>query len=262
MNQGTSFENKVISNPLAGGAALYTSVTQEVQNKINAGKFIEMSTLLDSKKDGEGTHYTLTSKMGEDGLLPVWTPFTQKGKPLSLIQWAKCFLKFASVYVRANPEKVQHLFSYMFNILDLATSKGDWAFYDTQFRKQQEMSGYSYFAHRVDLYTKAMTKGQVMDRNFRPSNSARQSNFRPQGKIPKGYCYAYHSSELRCSNGPQCQYSHRCFTCNSAKGHPEYMCFSKTGARNVEGKQSGEARQSNGVSTKKASSSYSSKGPN
>ncbi len=166
--------------------------------------------------------YTLKSQSTGERFLSVWSPLQLKAKPLSLLQWTKGFFKFASVYSNAYPVSTQSLFSYMFKVLDLASSQGDWSFYDREFRKDKGNSGYSFLAHRDDLYTKALTKGNY----YRPQhNTSYQSSDSAYRQIPWGYCFAFHSKGNKCNSGAQCKFDHKCYSCKGLKPHPAYNCF-------------------------------------
>ena len=156
-NSDPHFE--VISSPMTAGVLLHRSVSQELVKKIVSNKFIELNLLLDTKFN-EHNYLTLKSKETDEGVIPIWSPVQTKVKPLSLVQWVKAFNKYASVYSNAFPGTYQQLMSYMFNVMDIAENKGDWHFYDRQFRKDHEHCDYSFSAHRVDLYTKAMYRMQ------------------------------------------------------------------------------------------------------
>ncbi len=126
------------------------------------------------------TVFALKGRATDEGLLPVWSDFQPKAKPLSLLLWSKAFVKFASVFVQANPDGVQHLVSYMYKMFDLATWKDDWAFYDREFRKDRDQASYSFSAHRVDLFTKALSNGTGDDTGtdtpYRSNSSYPNSN--------------------------------------------------------------------------------------
>ncbi len=150
-----------------------------MKSKIVSNTFVELGSQID-------TVYALRNQATDEGFLQVWSALQPKSKPLSLLQWSQAFLKYGSVFAEAHPDKVQHIFPYMYKILDLASCKRDWQYYDHEFRKDRVDCGYSFSRHRVDLYTKALAKG----RDFTGQDEGKvfiNQHFR----VPKGYCYAY-----------------------------------------------------------------------
>ncbi len=210
---------------MTAGVSLYKTVSPDLKLKIVSNKYVELSSLIDPKQ-GEIV-FTLKSQATDQGFLPVWSPLQPKGKPLSILQRSQAFLKYASVFAESHPENIQQLFTYIFKILDLASCKGDWQFYDREFRKDREQGDYSFSGHRVDLYTKALSKGSGEgDIDFR-TNYSHNLNIQPF-QVPKGFCYAYHSKASRC-NSNQCRYDHKCFRCDTGKVHPAFECYQPGG---------------------------------
>ncbi len=218
---------QVISHPTTGRVALYKSVSNDLVSKIVSNKFVELASLLDPKEDI--TVFATKSQMTDEGFKPVWSPLHPKAKPLSVLHWEQAFTKYVSVYANHYPRNTQALFTYMFKVLDLASSKGDWAYLKCEFRKDKATSGYSFSAHIVDLYAKALMRG-ASNLSFRPqqSNSFYGTN-QPGQQIPRGFCYGFHTRGSRCFNGSQCKFGHKCFLCKSQKPHPSYNCYQSGG---------------------------------
>ncbi len=206
-------QHEIVSSPFTAGVTLAKSVSSDLKSKIVSNKSVELGSLIDSKQID--TVYALKNQATDEGFLPVWSPLQPKSKPLSLLQ---AFLKYGSVFAEAHPDKVQHIFSYMYKILDLASCKGDWQYYDREFRKDKVDCGYSFSGRRVDLYTKALAKGG----DFTGQDRGKVYTNQPF-RVPKGYCYAYHDKNSRCTNSP-CRYEHNCYRCESSKAHPSFMC--------------------------------------
>ncbi len=199
-----------------GLLCIYKSVSNDLVTKIVSNKFVELASLLDPK--GDITVYAMKSQMTDEGFMPVWSPLHPNAKPLSVLQWKQAFTKYASVYAN--------------KVLDLASSKGYWAYYDHEFRKDKATSGYSFSAYRVDLYAKALTRG-ASNYSFR----LQQGNLfyganQPGQQIPRGFCFGFHTRGSRCFNGSQCKFEHKCFLCKSQKPHSSscsYNCYQSGG---------------------------------
>ncbi len=90
----------------------------------------------------------------------------------------------------------QAWFTYRFKVLDLTSSKGDWAYYDRELRKDKATSGYYFLAHRVDLYAKALMRG-ASNYSFHPQqgNSFYGTN-QPVQQIHRGYWISYKELQM------------------------------------------------------------------
>ncbi len=115
---------EIVSSPFTTGVTLAKSVSSDLKSKIVSNKFVELGSLIDSKQND--TVYALKNQATDEGFLPVWSALQPKSKPLSLLQWSQAFLKYGSVFAEAHPDKLQHIFSYIYKILDLPSCKGDW----------------------------------------------------------------------------------------------------------------------------------------
>ncbi len=218
---------EVISHPTTGMLGVYKSESNDLITKIVSNKFVELASLLEPK--GDNSVYAMKLQMIYEGFIPVWSPLHLKAKPFSLLQWEHAFNKYASVYAHHYPSSTQALFTYMFKVLDLASSKGDWAYYDHEFRKDKATSGYSFSAHRVNLYAKALMRG-ASNYSFLPQQCNSfygATNSGPQ--ITRGFCFGFHTRGSRCFNGSQCKCDHKCFLCKSQKPHPLYNCYQSGG---------------------------------
>ncbi len=115
---------EIVSSPFTTGVTLAKSVSSDLKSKIVSNKFVELGSLINSKQID--TVYALKNQATDEGFVPVWSPLQPTSKPPSLLQWSQAFLKCGSVFAEVHPDKVQHIFSYMYKILDLASCKGDW----------------------------------------------------------------------------------------------------------------------------------------
>ncbi len=204
---------EVISHPTTGGVAKYKSVSNDLVTKIVSNKFVGLVSLLDPIWDS--TMYDMKSLITDEGLMPLSSLLHPKSKPLSVLQCEQAFTKHASAYANHYPNITHDLFTYMFKVLDLASSKWDWAYYDHEFRKDKATSGYSFSAHRVDLYAKTLTR-EALNYSFCPQkgNSFYGTSHAGQ-QIPRGYCYGFRIRASTCFNGSQCKFDHKCFLCKS-----------------------------------------------
>ncbi len=196
---------------------LYTLLTKENRNKIASDDFIEFSSLL--RDQAAEKSYAMKPQETEAGLVPALQEVAPKGKPLNLLGWVRAFARFMSTYTQSHPGEVQHLLIHLENVLQLAADRGDWTYYDRQFRLQKAAGGYSYGKTRIETYAKALTRQQNQaSGNFRPATG---TSTKTPTSIPRPYCFDYHTAGKRCSNYP-CRFLHRCFKCHA--DHPAAYC--------------------------------------
>ena len=120
-------------------------------------------------------------------------------------------------------------------IKTMAEQGYNWIYYDREFRKDRAAmdNPYPWNAYREDLYLQAAsvvfknnnTQQMMNVANSVPVTQAKnvQSNVSARELVPKGYCYAFHSPNQRCSKNNECKYNHDCFKCRKSR-HPAFRC--------------------------------------
>ena len=164
-----------------------------------------------------------------------------KKRDLTENHWNKAFAEFAAIYTKTHPSTVTVLYTYQKRILYLMERKANWHYFDVQFRKDKQIAKSSWTDSRSDLYLVCLLQTSSSSSHTNPvSRSSIPSDF-SRAKIPIGLCFAFHSSNLRCSNIP-CNYKHTCPACGQI--HP---CFLHNSRHNSRGQdpQHAQPRQSN-----------------
>ena len=110
--------------------------------------------------------------------------------------------------------------------MKLAQKRGNWLFYDQEFRKYIERGEASWGSTHLELYLQAM----ITDASNRPSSPVSYtfprgqfSGNKPEHKIPSGACYAYHSMGF-CRKGAKCTYQHKCYKNGCYGNHSAARC--------------------------------------
>ncbi|XP_069138811.1 uncharacterized protein [Argopecten irradians] len=111
---------------------LYRRVSNDMREKINSGKFIDLASLLDDS--GEQESYLRLDKSG----------FVQLPQPrkrfLDINKWTDAFSIYASVLRQHHPNLREPLATYQNVVRGIASNGGHWYFYDTNFRRMRESS--------------------------------------------------------------------------------------------------------------------------
>ncbi len=179
--------------------------------------------------------------MTEDAIVPTFSEVQPKHKPLLVVTWCRAMVRYASSYILGHPERAQDVQTHLDQVLQLVGRKQTVRF-DQDYCCQHAGNTYLYSSMRVDLYTKAMTRGQLLSQgmyNLRTYSNGGQSNFRPYSRqsnfrlyrgqagksifIPSVHCIVY-DTEVQWCIERTCPYSHSCFKRNVAKPHPAFRC--------------------------------------
>ena len=197
------------------------------KEKVLAGKFVEMSSLLPQNytKDPD-TVYRIT----KDGIKPAKQ---RQSKYLTLEEWNEAFGIFKAIMVE-KPDTaadivllVKQLETYQRDINTLARQGKKWQLYDRMFRSDlaESKSKVSYGTIRHDLmlniknaYSKERSFRGRKDRQAVPTSN----KWRPQPRNTD-VCYAFNNRQQRCTFGSfKCKFSHTCSRCRGT--HPRYTC--------------------------------------
>lgn len=187
------------------------SLSDKLKYKIWEHKYVDFYDII--YPDHEHS-YSLSFNNQESGgsleLLP------RKRRALNPREWNAAFDDFFAVYVCRYPHDITELLSYSKFIKELMESGSNWAYYDSQFRKDRELTKCKWSVIRIDLQIKASRMGNntsTIDNNYLRPKSNRSF-------VPKGFCFKFHSREARCFN-QSCPWKHQCPRCGYA--HPAYQ---------------------------------------
>lgn len=187
---------------------LHSFVALKIKEKIWNSEFIDLSTAFNDKAEDESKFSLSFDKSGS-------TKITQKPKKkfITIEQWTDSFAKFASVLRLKYPDLADPLAQYSSTVRGIAKAKGNWYYYDTQFRKLKQNVDIPWDCIQHELYFKALNQKQ------QPFRSLQGFGQKPstQGKS----CYKY-------NNGDHCEgciYPHVCRICGGR--HPRFKCFKR-----------------------------------
>ena len=202
---------------------LSSRVGSKIKAKIWANEYVEFGALL-------------TSTPQVDKYALSMTPSTAPS--------ATAFNIFVSVYTKRYQSETPQLMKYCEVVRDIASSNGDWLWYDEQFRYLRQSAPDKYLWDQIhwELWLRASA-------NFRrsqwitnkPQTSTRQrfcSNF-----FPRGTCWAFRAAK-HCQG---CQFEHVCYKCGAK--HPAIQCSVQTSQQRSSGaKPKGNSTQVSGPS--------------
>ena len=166
----------------------------------------------------------------------VWSDNKQRRVINSIHTWMDAFLIFASVFLKAHPQRAQELLKYA-SLIRTAASKfhgWGWRWYDAQFRmRQQRQPQRSWAAIDGELWTLIVATPPAhnfpvqsrpntnSNRNmFRNSSTSRGQGRRPSGGRKESLCFAFNGSGCDRST---CRFSHKCTKCQ-ALDHGAQFC--------------------------------------
>ena len=235
-----------------------SAVGKTLLEKIRGNKYVDLALLL-PKVTAEAKPKLANLVMDEDKKLKV----KRSVKPIaSIAEFRRAFDIFIAVYCgkKGNEKDLPGLLSYANTVQELADDGYDWWLYDVCYRQDRgaKKNPPSWGAINQVFYNRIMRKGQnsktVRYQNFQKEQSsyshqsASQSNQSvsqtgySSGGTPKGYCFAFHARDKRCSRYP-CNYDHECFKCHKSN-HPAYSCRNAK-RENPKSRDNGERRYDN-----------------
>lgn len=185
-----------------------SDIPDKIKNQIWSGQYVDFHLLLDNENlkfkfqfemDGDNPEFHLVQH--------------KKSKPLTMSQWLTAWNKFTAIMCMKTPELGQFLPHHLDLILEMSREKGDWNFYDIQFRKLVEKGEANWGTTHLELYLKAKLK------SVNVQNMPQRYGSNP--RWPQGVCFSYHRG-MGCRFGAQCKYQHKCFNCGFS--HPFSTC--------------------------------------
>ena len=157
-----------------------------------------------------------------------FTPHKNQKRITTLGQWCDGFLIYLTVYCRKYPEQIAHLTAYIHLIKTLHSKKGDYVFYDEEFRHMRARNGggsweihNNLWMEARDVRGKTQTHFQPKNHNFRGSQS-NNTEYQTKTQHPAGTCFRYHTNG-NCNN-KKCSFKHTCYLCNNGQTHPVFLC--------------------------------------
>ena len=193
----------------AGGMPLGGAIPERVKEKIWQNKYIELADLLPSDRQS----YTL--QIYNDSDTPSLNFEPKKRRRLTEAEWIRAFDIYIAIYIDKYPDAANALLTYTHNVQNIMAAGGDWQHYDSKFRQEREFSLVSWYTVRPDLEIQAFRPNRTFREKFPP-----KFNGQSQQRLPRGYCYDYHSRGTRCTRR-SCSYKHTCPKCDQP--HPVYF---------------------------------------
>lgn len=217
-NNGSIAESAMPRKLITAGMPLGANVSQKIKMDIWSDKYVDLATLLDSH---ESTSHTIQFDP-ENGGLKV----DKKSKHIDNIDdWSIAFDTYLSIYIEKeeNTRHARDMIQYAQEIVSLAKDQYDWLYYDRQYRMDRAANPNPdpWGTLNQYVYNKVTRKGKI-GTLFRPY-SAKNNFGHDSTKIPKGYCFSFHTQGKRCMQNP-CSYKHTCHKCNHAYPHPSFKC--------------------------------------
>lgn len=208
-------------NPMSSFLVLGAILDPKVKAKIWEGKYVELSSLGDSKEPA------VAVSVNKDDSLISLTP-SKTPPPSNIYQWQRLFSTYAAVYTERFPAQAPGIITYAIRILDLHKQYGGtaWREYDENFRRVR--------AHCPTLPWHTINWDMAMSSIHLPANQ--QSQKTPNASQPsssshratqKGTCFKF-DQKGSCAN-TKCRYKHICTICG--KGHSRQKCYASESAK-------------------------------
>lgn len=205
-NTGTGLSGYTASFQTSPAIPLYSSVPLKLKEKIWAEEYIDFSTAFSKHQDS----FQVT--INENGISSVSVP--QSKKFITIEQWTDAFTIFSSVYRQRFPDVAEQLAQYGNTVRGIAKSRGNWHFYDCQFRQLRQTYQFPWGCIHHELYIKALSHRQP----FRSEGPRALRSGSPRSGPAKNTCNRYNKGQ-NCSG---CMYAHKCKECFG--NHPQFKC--------------------------------------
>jgi hypothetical protein len=206
----------------------------KIRDNIWAGKYVELSTLGDTKE-----HSVSVALNTKDSLLSL-TP-SKAQPPGNFFEWLRLFSTYTAVYVEKFPDQAAAMTTYQIRIMDMQRSYGGliWRNYDEKFRRlRAKMPGMAWQVINWQIALPCINvapgagagagRGQT-SYNKRPFRDQPGSSQRGQasgqantgrGNALGGFCHKFNNRGA-CQNKP-CKFKHNCSNCGG--GHGKVKC--------------------------------------
>ncbi|XP_078330016.1 uncharacterized protein LOC144617448 isoform X1 [Crassostrea virginica] len=223
---------ELLSSPIA------CQIDLKLKNKIWQNKYIDFVKLLPKEDFTSEKSVRLQSAGNSEYKFVAAKP---KKSIKSVEQWTTAFLKFLAVYSEKFPKQIPAVIKHGEIVRELANrcNGSSWLTYDKQVRKDIEVRSIPWGQLLYEYWVMATTFRQPPTQfNFRGKSVQSKVSYR--GKVPQGFCYAFHRNG-RCST-QQCQYKHTCFQCR--KQHSVLYCAWGDKTNNKSNSTSQQSKQS------------------
>ena len=119
------------------GVPLGSRSSARLKNKIWAEEFLTFGSLLDMSPNLDKFALSITPPTAGNGSqTPNFTfePVNNAKKLTSIYEWVSAFHTFVVVYCEKFPREMPNLMQFCETVRDIAARRGDWNYYDEQFR--------------------------------------------------------------------------------------------------------------------------------
>ena len=250
---GTSNDSLLIGPDNVQPKQIFTSVSVHLSSRVGsktkakiwANEYVEFGALLTStpQVDKYALSMTPSTAPSKQPRLTL-EPYQATKKVYNIQQWVTAFTIFVSVYTERYQSETPQLMKYCEVVRDIASSNGDWLWYDEQFRylRQSAPDKYPWDQIHWELWLRASANfRRSQSITNKPQTSTRQrfrSNF-----FPRGTCWAFHAGK-HCQG---CQFEHVRYKCGAK--HPAIQCSVQTSQQRSSGaKPKGNYTQVSGPS--------------
>ena len=175
--------------------------------RIKEDKYVDLNEVLTAMENFTGLpeQLTLAAQKTQDGTSMVFKT-SKKRKIFNIQQWNKAFYMYLKVRGTAFPDEHVAMMDYMKIIADIAEEKGNWYWYDIQFRWRRRDNTLKWDKLDEELYMKSHFRPNIV--TVQGKQPQRNSSFRGRHKI--GYCWKYQEGR-RCHTS--CPHKHVCENC-------------------------------------------------
>ncbi|KAK3106089.1 hypothetical protein FSP39_012562 [Pinctada imbricata] len=198
---------------------IQAKVSDKIKAKIWSNQFVEMKALLDNKdQDAKRSNFHLKIDEDEESgfiIKQLDKRDSDKQEIQSLSDWITAWNRYAAIYCTKYNDKHLQLAKHMETVRDIAEVKGNWRFYDKEFRQLISQGQVTWGDIHMELYVNARLSATTA------TKSNNLGTKRHNVPIPKGACYQFHSGKI-CNAGRACKHQHSCFNCGAF--HPFASC--------------------------------------
>ena len=190
---------------------LTSKVSSKIKAKIWANEYINFGSLLsDSPQQEEKYSLSMSPSDASSSSQPQLTlePCHISKKITNISQWISAFNIFVPVYAERFNNYTPQLMTYCEVVRDLASKRGDWHWYDEQFRSIRQSAPEQYPWDRIhwELWLQA---SNTVHKPQPPTKPRFRSQF-----FPKGTCWDFQAGK-QCYG---CKFKHMCLKCGGK--HP------------------------------------------
>ena len=216
---------------------LHLTVPVETRQKIWAGTFVDLSTLLvkNYQKLDDDADKKLCGIQDKEGNITLKNVKKNK-RNLSIDEWTTAFHTFISVYHLKHADELQGILAYAELIRGAARdhpNSNAWRLYDELFRTKKASD---------PTRPWGMVDNQLWLALFcKPVQSNSFENPKGSDKNKHGFCFKF-NSEKGCEM-KRCNYAHKCSTCE-ASSHGSSTCFKNGYTKNLRKNATGKSEQS------------------